>query len=60
MPDPNHLGVLGSPSKEDLDCIINEKARAYLQSLPEKPKVPWGRLYSKADPKGSLLLWLLQ
>jgi len=49
-------GILGSPSKDDLDCIINEKARAYLQSLPEKPKVPWQRLYGKADPKGRLFL----
>lgn len=53
----NHiLGILGSPSKDDLDCIINEKARAYLQSLPEKPKIPWQRLYSKADPKALDLL----
>ncbi|XP_013145968.1 PREDICTED: mitogen-activated protein kinase 1-like [Papilio polytes] len=35
----NHiLGVLGSPSQEDLDCIINEKARGYMESLPYKPR----------------------
>ncbi|XP_073824551.1 mitogen-activated protein kinase rl [Musca autumnalis] len=46
----NHiLGVLGSPSKEDLECIINEKARNYLESLPFKPKVPWPRLFPNAD-----------
>uniref|UniRef100_A0A182NF70 mitogen-activated protein kinase n=1 Tax=Anopheles dirus TaxID=7168 RepID=A0A182NF70_9DIPT len=46
----NHiLGVLGSPSQEDLECIINEKARSYLQSLPYKPKVPWSRLFPNAD-----------
>lgn len=46
----NHiLGILGSPSKEDLACIINEKARSYLQSLPYKPKIPWTRLYPSAD-----------
>ncbi|KFB52529.1 hypothetical protein ZHAS_00020778 [Anopheles sinensis] len=46
----NHiLGVLGSPSQEDLECIINEKARSYLQSLPFKPKVPWSRLFPNAD-----------
>merc|ERR1719158_2139842 len=29
----NHiLGILGSPSPDDLNCIINEKARSYLQS----------------------------
>nr|WPC85274.1 extracellular regulated protein kinase [Mytilus coruscus] len=49
----NHiLGILGSPSQEDLDCIINEKARGYIQSLPYKPKVSWSRLYPRADPKG--------
>nr|CAI5861982.1 unnamed protein product [Callosobruchus analis] len=53
----NHiLGVLGSPSQEDLDCIINEKARSYLQSLPYKPKVPWSKLYPNADPKALDLL----
>lgn len=46
----NHiLGILGSPSNEDLACIINEKARSYLQSLPYKPKIPWTRLYPSAD-----------
>lgn len=53
----NHiLGVLGTPSQEDLQCIINEKARSYLQSLPYKPKVPWHKLYSDADPKALDLL----
>ncbi|XP_076369329.1 mitogen-activated protein kinase 1-like isoform X1 [Tachypleus tridentatus] len=46
----NHiLGILGSPSQEDLNCIINEKARSYLLSLPGKPKVPWNRLYPDAN-----------
>ncbi|XP_050745768.1 mitogen-activated protein kinase ERK-A isoform X6 [Drosophila biarmipes] len=46
----NHiLGVLGSPSREDLECIINEKARNYLESLPFKPNVPWTRLFPTAD-----------
>ena len=53
----NHiLGILGSPSQEDLNCIINEKARSYLQSLTPKPKVPWNRLYPEADPKALDLL----
>ncbi|KAG8316568.1 Mitogen-activated protein kinase 1 [Homalodisca vitripennis] len=53
----NHiLGVLGSPTQEDLECIINEKARSYLQSLPFKPKVPWTRLYPNADSKALDLL----
>ncbi|XP_070068727.1 mitogen-activated protein kinase ERK-A isoform X4 [Drosophila takahashii] len=46
----NHiLGVLGSPSRDDLECIINEKARNYLESLPFKPNVPWLRLFPNAD-----------
>nr|AWK29925.1 extracellular regulated protein kinase [Pinctada fucata]AWT58112.1 extracellular regulated protein kinase [Pinctada fucata] len=53
----NHiLGILGSPCQEDLDCILNEKARGYIQSLPYKPKVPWARLFVKADPKALDLL----
>uniref|UniRef100_A0A6I8NRC4 Mitogen-activated protein kinase n=1 Tax=Ornithorhynchus anatinus TaxID=9258 RepID=A0A6I8NRC4_ORNAN len=48
----NHiLGILGSPSQEDLNCIINLKARNYLLSLPHKNKVPWNRLFPNADPK---------
>jgi len=50
------LGILGSPSQEDLNCIINEKARGYLMSLPPKPKVPWPKLYPKADAKALDLL----
>ena len=50
----NHiLSILGSPSQEDLNCIINEKARSYLQSLPHKPKVPWNTLFDEADAKGN-------
>ncbi|XP_055296514.1 mitogen-activated protein kinase ERK-A isoform X3 [Sitodiplosis mosellana] len=53
----NHiLGVLGSPSQDDLECIINEKARSYLQSLPFKPKVPWTRLFPNADKNALDLL----
>jgi len=49
-------GVLGSPSREDLNCIINEKARAYLVSLPEKKQVPWKSLYARADERALDLL----
>ncbi|KAH7971985.1 hypothetical protein HPB52_004638 [Rhipicephalus sanguineus] len=53
----NHiLGVLGSPGPDDLNCIINEKARSYLQSLPHKAKIPWSKLYPDADPKALDLL----
>lgn len=48
-------GILGSPSQEDLNCIINLKARNYLLSLPHKNKVPWNRLFPNADPKGKII-----
>lgn len=53
----NHiLGILGSPSTDDLNCIRNEKARSYLQSLPFKPKIPWTRLYPNAHAQALDLL----
>ncbi|XP_061837714.1 mitogen-activated protein kinase 1 isoform X1 [Nerophis lumbriciformis] len=53
----NHiLGILGSPSQEDLNCIINIKARNYLLSLPVRCKVPWNRLFPNADTKALDLL----
>ncbi|ELK34761.1 Mitogen-activated protein kinase 3 [Myotis davidii] len=53
----NHiLGILGSPSPEDLNCIINMKARNYLQSLPSKTKVAWAKLFPKSDAKALDLL----
>ncbi|CAJ0598431.1 unnamed protein product [Cylicocyclus nassatus] len=44
------LAVVGSPSEEDLRCIMNEKARSYLKSLPQRPKQQWSALYPEADP----------
>uniref|UniRef100_A0A8C6KI62 Mitogen-activated protein kinase n=1 Tax=Nothobranchius furzeri TaxID=105023 RepID=A0A8C6KI62_NOTFU len=53
----NHiLSILGSPSEEDLNCIINVKARNYLQSLPDRDKVPLEKLFQKSDPKALELL----
>ncbi|KAK2711837.1 hypothetical protein QYM36_012835 [Artemia franciscana] len=53
----NHiLGILGSPTQDDLQFIVNEKARSYLQSLPVKPKVPWCKLFPNADLKALDLL----
>lgn len=50
MDQLNHiLGVLGSPSQEDLNCIINPKARQYLKTLQPKPIIPWTRLFPEAD-----------
>merc|ERR1712168_1202346 len=50
------LEVLGSPSQEDLQCIMNEKARSYIQSLAFKPRVPWQRYFPVADNKAIELL----
>ncbi|TGZ50329.1 hypothetical protein CRM22_010839 [Opisthorchis felineus] len=50
------LEVLGSPCKGDLESISNYKARAYLEQLPFKPKVPWSQLYPYASPKALDLL----
>eukprot|EP00092_Neocalanus_flemingeri_P017047 GFUD01018435.1.p1 GENE.GFUD01018435.1~~GFUD01018435.1.p1 ORF type:complete len:373 (+),score=86.30 GFUD01018435.1:62-1180(+) len=53
----NHiLGVLGSPTQEDLASIMNDKARCYLASLPFKPKVPFNKMYPTADPQALDLL----
>ncbi|KAH9516711.1 Mitogen-activated protein kinase 1, variant 3 [Dermatophagoides farinae] len=53
----NHiLNILGSPSQEDLNCIINPKARQYLQTLQQKPKIPWTRLFPDADANALDLL----
>jgi len=50
------LSVVGSPSQADLQCIINEKARSYLMSLPQKPRQPWQRLYPNVEPRALDLL----
>jgi mitogen-activated protein kinase 1/3 len=50
------LGILGSPSNEDLSCICNEKSRSYLQSQPYKPKVHWKQLYPNAQEQALDLL----
>lgn len=43
------LNVVGTPSPEDLACIMNEKARLYVTSLPFQAKVPFRALYPEAD-----------
>ncbi|CAH8570062.1 Mitogen-activated protein kinase 1 [Schistosoma haematobium] len=50
------LQVLGSPSKEDFETIVNLKARAYLESLPHRTKVPWKQLYPYASESALDLL----
>lgn len=57
----NHiLCILRSPSQQDLNCIINMKARNYLQSLPSKTKVAWAKLFHTSDSKAlDLMDWML-
>eukprot|EP00731_Ephydatia_muelleri_P034946 Em0087g15a len=53
----NHiLNIVGSPSAEDLSCIMNDKARCYLQALPFKPAVPWSRLFPRLTPRHAISL----
>ena len=50
------LGILGTPSHEDLSSIQNEKSRSYLQSQPYKPMIPWTQLYPNAQEQALDLL----
>ena len=49
------LNILGSPSQEDLNSIINEKARSYIQTLPPSQRIPWNQLFQGANPNGKLI-----
>eukprot|EP01147_Barroeca_monosierra_P003061 gene3061-5838_t len=42
--------IIGSPSEEDLQCILNEKAKRYVMSLPFSSRKPLNLLYPHADP----------
>lgn len=48
--------VLGTPRVEETAFIRNAKARAFLASLPERPRVAWPKLFPRADTKGLDLL----
>ncbi|VDO65975.1 unnamed protein product [Heligmosomoides polygyrus] len=48
------VAILGSPSNEDLQFIVN--AQAFLARLPQRPKQPWVTLYPKAELKALDLL----
>ena len=41
--------VLGTPTEEDTAFIKNAKAKAFLSSLPERPKVGWPKLFPKVS-----------
>lgn len=44
------IGVLGSPSAEDMHFIGNQSARRYITKLPKREKMQWNQLYPKANP----------
>ena len=46
------FNIIGSPSDDDLECIQNDKARAYIISLLKKEKVRFNEMFPLADPKG--------
>ncbi|WKY01430.1 hypothetical protein Q1695_015432 [Nippostrongylus brasiliensis] len=50
------VSLLGSPSHEDLQFIINVKAQAFLARLPRKQKEPWANMFPDADPAALDLL----
>lgn len=44
------VDVLGTPSHADTEYIASEKAKAYIRSLPFKPRVDFRTLFPKAPP----------
>lgn len=44
------IGVLGTPTAEDMNFIANPSARRYIHKLPRREKMKWTSLYSKANP----------
>lgn len=43
--------VLGSPTEEDLEFIDSEKAKRYMRSLPQCPRVILQRYYPQSNPQ---------
>lgn len=44
------IGVLGTPSAEDMQFIGNPAARRFIQKLPKREKMKFSSLYPKANP----------
>jgi mitogen-activated protein kinase 1/3 len=42
------VGVLGTPSQEDLDFIQNPSAKRFIQKLPRRDKTKWSVIFPKA------------
>ncbi|OXB50970.1 UNVERIFIED_CONTAM: hypothetical protein H355_012360, partial [Colinus virginianus] len=50
------MAVLGTPPPDVMAAIGAERVRAYLQSLPPRPPVPWESVYGDAEPDALALL----
>lgn len=44
------VGILGTPTTEELEFIGNELAVKYVKSLPKRNKQPWSTLFPKSNP----------
>ncbi|XP_014815961.1 PREDICTED: mitogen-activated protein kinase 7-like [Calidris pugnax] len=50
------MAVLGTPPATVMAAIGAERVRAYVQSLPPRPPVPWENLFGDAEPDALALL----
>ncbi|XP_064257968.1 mitogen-activated protein kinase 7 isoform X1 [Passer domesticus] len=50
------MAVLGTPPPGVMAAIGAERVRAYVQSLPPRPPVPWESLFGDAEPEALALL----
>ncbi|XP_074023509.1 mitogen-activated protein kinase 7 [Numenius arquata] len=50
------MAVLGTPPATVMAAIGAERVRAYVQSLPPRPAVPWENLFGDAEPAALALL----
>lgn len=50
------LSVIGSPRREELDWIRNQRAKDYLISLPHSPRIPWAERYPNGSSRALDLL----
>ncbi|XP_058716835.1 mitogen-activated protein kinase 7 isoform X2 [Poecile atricapillus] len=50
------MAVLGTPPAGVMAAIGAERVRAYVQSLPPRPAVPWESLFGAAEPAALALL----
>ncbi|KAG2184257.1 hypothetical protein INT44_009272 [Umbelopsis vinacea] len=44
------LGILGTPDEATLRRVGSERAQVYIRSLPPMPRIPFEKLYPKANP----------